>query len=1766
MYRTHDTATGRDRIVKTAVSEYTTSKKCRSLLREYALLKSIDSANVIHVLGCEHLAGDRPALLLEDIAGVSLDRLLANGPMAWQSAADLALKIADALQDLHAQGIVHRDINPANIIWNASTGAVRLIDFSVAVRQTEGAADHANPDVIEGTLPYVSPEQTGRIGVALDHRTDFYSLGATLYELVTGAPPFRSGDAMELVHAHIARTPAPASAVNPAVPGAMAAIIAKLMAKRRRDRYQSAYGLKADLATVLESVATGTSLDAFVPGTADISSRFSVPPHLYGREAELEAILDACRRTRRGGFEAVLIAGHPGSGKTALVQAIQDPATGEGDAFTSGKFDPSTQNSPYHAIGTALTRLVSGVIGEGDASVRHLRERLRAGLGANGPIALQIVPDLEYVLGAQPPMADLPPEDARARTTLALRQLIRAFARDGRSLILFLDDLQWADAASLQFLAGVARAPVIANLLVIGAYRNNEVDDAHPLQDTLRALAETATVTRLDIAPLDKRHITRLIADTLCVDDASVADLAETCALKTLGNPFFLRQFLHALHGQRYIAFDARNGRWTWQSDRIAAAGFAENAIGLMAQRIRDLPQDTQDVLKIAACMGSCVDPWALSAACGRSPDDVAKVLADAVGDGLIVSSAAADTGPSRPASNPTPGEYRFVHDRVCEAAASLLGEGETTPTHLGIGRALLAKCDGAAIDDRIFQLVRHFNLAADLITTERERLAVAGLNLDASRKARAAGGFNAAYGYAQAGLALLPADAWDRHYRLALDLSVQAVVSAYLTHRHDWIDTGIAQVLANAHGHLDTTDVVQIQILKANAEGRLGDAVAIGLRYLEQLDIRFPTAPTGDDVGQRLRQVQDLLAGHTVEGLAALPAMTDPTARAAMQVFSALAGPAYNSSPALFLCMVFRQVGILLQYGNTPDAASTYSVYAMALCVVGNDFEMGSAFEELSLKLTEASGGDHFRARVNLNVNVFVHHWRHHLEETLAPLAAGYRAGREHGDLCFAALNAHVYCHHRLYTCQHLSDAEEAIAEQHHAIREAGQRHIQLWTEIFWQTTRNLLGEAECTQLLHGPIFDERDFDASHQDISDMTLIFLFHFNKLILGVLFDDPDQIREHLPRAEAYLPSVMGIFHVPMCRFYGFLGRLALLEAADGRDGEARAAMLATLRDHHGEMRTWAESAPMNHAHRYAVMSAELSRLDGAGDQAAESFDTAISLAEEHGYIWDLAVCQERAGRFYLARGRDRIAYLYLGDALRTYRRWGARAKVEHLQSAYRDLADRSRPRAKASGVTGVWHSGDIVQGHLDLRSVLKGSQAIAAEIVLDRLLDRMMRTVIENAGADRGLLLRVEGQGTIRVWAEARAGGDTCVHPHGAAPAPCAVLPLGIVNYAAATGRLVVLGDDTAGDIFAGDPYIVRHTPRSALCLPIKSRNRPIALIYLENAVTTNAFTPRHLEILEMLGGQIATSLENARLYEDLENRVAERTETLQGKVAELSRAYETVREAQRQLERQAIELRDARDAAEDANRSKSAFLASVSHELRSPLNAILGFSEILKDHVIDPISDETVRDYAGSIFESGEHLLQVINDLLDLAKIEAGRFEPNPEPLEVDVEIASCIRLVAQRAANHRLTLDYTGGRDLPYLTADRRALRQMMFNLLSNAIKFTPPGGSITVSSCPTPDGGLEIAVADTGIGIAPEDQAAVFEAFRRTKEAERRRIQGTGLGLPLVKSMIEAHGGRVVLTSKAGAGTRLALLFPPDAVGAWTVDDDVGLCRVAQ
>ncbi|MGB0385857.1 MAG: AAA family ATPase [Ardenticatenaceae bacterium] len=1729
-------------IVKMLSEAYPSPEKIAWFKREYEVTRDFNLAGVPEVYSYES-EQNRWLIVLEDFGGESLKRLRLAGSLELADFLTLAIKVTDILGQIHAKQIMHKDINPANIVFNPTTRQVKLIDFGIStvLERENPTAAAKNPNVLEGTLSYISPEQTGRMNRPVDYRTDFYSLGVTFYELLTGQLPFESDEPLELVHHHIAKQPVAPHDLVPDIPVPISSIVLKLMAKNAQERYQSASGLRADLETCLGH--TG-SIMPFALGQQDISDRFQIPAKLYGRAQEIKSLTGAFQRVSTGATEMMLVAGYAGIGKSALVQEVYKPITLVRGYYLAGKFDQFQRDIPYAAFIQAFRSLMRQLLTESEADIARWREKLQAALGPLGQVISRVIPEVELIIGPQPDVPELAPTQAQNRFNLVFQNFINVFAQVEHPLVIFLDDLQWADRASLSLINILMTAPDSHHLFLIGAYRDNEVGSAHPLMLTLDDISKNGTtVNQITLSELALPDVRELIAETLHCTKERAQPLSELVHSKTGGNPFFLREFLKSLYSQKLLTFDYQRAAWQWDVAQIQAEEITDNVVELMAGKVKQLPHQTQAVLKLAACIGNQFDLQTLalvyqnmSRGTRQSPAQTAADLWPAMRSGLllplsdaykVVSLSGADQE-SLGASLSLGVEYKFVHDRVQQAVYSLIPAAEKQATHLEVGRQLLDHLPIDMREERIFDLVNQLNQGRDLIESEVERLQLAELNLQAGRKAKASVAIQPAFNYLQVGVALLGKDPWHRQYELTLAMYVEAAQAAYLCGDFEQMERLTDSVQQKAKSLLDKVKAVEVRIEGYFAQNKLLQVIQSTRQILSLLGFTFPQNPSQLDVAQAFSETEAALAGKPLEKLALIPEMTIPEKVASISLMEKAVDSIFIHCYNLYLLITLEMINLSLQYGITSGSCVAFANYGSMLRMVVGDIERGYQYDQLALSLTERLNFQHLKATVMFGFNVYAAHWKKHLRETLPALREGYQISLETGNVITAAytLVGHTFAH-SYYAGKELIELERQMVKHRQVISQLKQKHALYTTDQYWQSALSLLGRTENPSLLRGQAYDAEKMLPIHHQANNKSSIFGLHFQSLFLSYLFEEYQQAANHATLAAEYLNNSIGSLRYSLFHFYASLAQLAVYALRAAPEAEQKA-LLEKVAANQEKMEQWAQHAPMNQLHKFYLVEAERARVLGEDGQAREYYDQAIDLARENEYLNEEALAYELAGKFYLAKGRTQVAQLYLRNAHYAYQRWGALAKVEQLEEKHSFLLQATRTERRATSTTIT--TGTRATTSLDIESVLKANQAIAGEIQLAALLEKMIKIVIENAGAERGLLMLEKG-GQWVIEAEGTVDSTQMTVLQGLSPGMSRgtretrqqlvssdLLPLSIVNYVVRTQKNVVLDEATQEGQFTADPYIVAKRPQSILCMPLVNQGRLTAILYLENNLTTGAFTPERLEVLNMLSSQAAISLENATLYNTLEQKVEERTIELQHEIVERKRAEE---------------------AANEANQAKSTFLANMSHELRTPLNAILGFSQIMRRSRSLP-SDHV--DNLGIISRSGEHLLTLINNVLDLSKIEAGKTTLNEKNFDLYRLLDDLEEMFQLKADDKRLQLIFERTPDLPrYVHTDEVKLRQILINLLNNALKFTDFGGvSVHVAPNRALNGAtaLSFSVSDTGAGIAAEELDKLFEAFVQTQSGKKAQ-EGTGLGLPISRQFVKLMGGEIRVESQVGRGT---------------------------
>jgi PAS domain S-box-containing protein len=1417
------------------------------LSHEYRLKDELDAAWAVRPLDIVRDGGGT-ALLLEDPGGEPLEPLLGE-PIETGRFLRLAIDIAAALGGAHQRGLVHKDVKPANILVNCADGQARLTGFGIASRLPRERRAAEPPKFIAGTLAYMAPEQTGRMNRSIDSRSDLYALGVTFYQMLTGFLPFSAADPMEWVHCHIARKPVAPSERLEVVPTVVSGIVMKLLAKTAEDRYQTAAGLEHDLRRSLAEWELKGRIDPFTLGEGDRPDRLMIPERLYGREREVKALLAAFDRIVAGGApELVLVSGYSGIGKSSVVNELHKALVPPRGLFASGKFDQLKRDIPYSTWVQAFQSLVRSLLGKNDAELGSWRVALQEALGLNGRLIAGLIPELTLIVGEQPPVLELEPQQAQGRFQLVFRRFIGVFATAEHPLALFLDDLQWLDVATLDLLEDLLTQADVQNLLLIGAYRDSEVDVAHPLMRKLVAIRSSgAKVSEIKLEPLDREHVGRLIADALGCEPASATPLSELVHAKTDGNPFFVLQFLQPLADEGLLAFDHEAQRWSWDVDRIHAKGYADNVVDLMVGKLARLSDITRRALQELACLGNVADVPTLAAVLGTTEDEVHAALWEAVRLELV---------------ERLSGAYRFVHDRVQEAAYSLIPEAQRAAAHLRIGRLLVARTPPEKREDAIFEIVNHPNRGAGLISEPEEREQLADLNLIAGKRAKASTAYASALAYFTAGAAFLPEDSWKRRHDLAFALELGWAECEFLTGALAEAEQRLANL---THRALRVPDLAAVARLREDlfmTLGRSDRAVDVCLDYLRHVDIAWSAHPTKEEVRQEYERIWRQIGSRSIEDLLDLPPMTDPAWRATMDVLTKAVTPARFTDQNLHCVLIGRMVNLSLEHGNSD--ASCYA-YALVGAVLGSEFgdcRASSRFGKLGLDLVEQRGLDRFEAGVYLVLAIDIIPWTQPIRSGRSLIQRAFDAAERLGDRTFAGYSCAIQIFDLIAAGDPLGDVQRETEARLDFVRK---RRFGLQVDIIappLQFIRTMRGLTPIFGSFNDAEFDEGRFER-HLEADPRLAVAtcLYWVRKLQARFFANDHSSALAAAARAERLFWTSETFFQLAEYHLYAALARAALCDRACC--GE-RAHYLEALAAHHRQFQKWAANCPENFENRAALLGAEIARLEGRETDAERLYEQAIRSARANGFIHNEAIAYELAARFYETRGFEDFAHVYLRKARDGYLRWGADGKVRQLEEMYPNLRTKEPLPAPTSTIGAPVES-------LDLATVIKVSQAVSSEIILEKLIDTLMRNAIEQAGAERGLLIALRGD-ELQIEAEATTSGeDVTVHlPDGAHAT--AALPESLVRYVVRTQESVILDDASSQNPFSADPYVVQRRARSILCLPLINRAKLVRILLLENNLTWNVFTPDRVTVLKALASQAAISLENSRLYRDLEDR------------------------------------------------------------------------------------------------------------------------------------------------------------------------------------------------------------------------------------------------------------------------------------------------------
>ena len=1774
------------------------------LQHAYSLREELDPAWACRPVRLELHKG-RLTLLNKDPGGEPLLRLMGR-PWEIASFLRLAIGVASALAQVHRRGLIHKDIKPANILVDSVTGQAWLTGFGITSRLPRERQVPAPPEVIAGTLAYMAPEQTGRMNRSIDSRSDLYALGVTLYQMLTGELPFAATDPMEWVHCHIARQPVRPNERVPSIPQALSAIVMKLLAKNAEDRYQTAAGLTVDLRKCLAEWESHRGIEPFPLGASDVSDRLVAPEKLYGREHEIETLLGAFDRVvANGAAELVLVSGYSGIGKTSVVNELHKALVPPRGLFASGKFDQYKRDIPYATLAQAFQSLVRPLLGQSEAALGQWRDVLQEALGPNGQLIVNLVPELEFIVGTQPPVADLPPQDAKNRFQMVFRRFVGVFARKEHPLALFLDDLQWLDSATLDLLEHLVTHPEVRHLLLIGAFRDNEVGPAHPLLRTLDGIRDAgARVEEIVLTPLGLDDIGQLAADALHCRPEGARPLAQLVREKTSGNPFFSIQFLTALNEEGLLAFDPAAPAWRWDVDRIGAKGYTDNVGDLMAKKLERLSVPTREALKLLACLGNVADIATLTLVYEETEEAMHAALWEAARAGLVLRER---------------GGYAFLHDRVQEAAYALIPEGERAAAHLRIGRMLLPHTPSSELEERIFEIVNHLDRGATLITLQREKLQLAELNMIAGRKAKASTAYKSALSYFAAGIGLLGDNPWENEHDLAYRLGFELAECEYLSRNFDEALRQFDALLTHARTTLEKADIHRVVIDLHTNVIALDEAIARGQEALRLFGIDIPSHPSHRMVATEYEAIWRSLDHRSIEELIDLPLMTDPEIEAAMNILAVLYGASVATDRNLLLLCGCHMVNMSIRHGNCDASVVAYGYLGMHLGPFFGDYQQGFRFGRLGFDLMEKRKLVAYKGKIEFIIGCFISFWVQPLIRGIGHLASGLKAAADVGDLNVASYCCDCLVSHKLLAGESL---DRVYSESEKLLDFTNQTKFDPARQIITRARRFILAMQGLTAKVSSfsdSEFNEDEYERFMERYGWVTVMCGYYTLKLQAYVMSGDYQAAIAARARAEPMLWSIVGMTHEAEYYFYGALAWACHYDEAPL---DARPQLLAELHAHQKRLEIWADTCPENFQNRRALISAEIARIENRSLDAERLYEEAVRLAREHRFVQNEGLASELAARFHAARGLETIADAYLRNARNCYDRWGAHGKVKQLDERYPHLQGE---RASTSPTATI--GAPLEQ--LDVGAVIKASQAVSSEIVIDRLIETLMLIAIEHAGAERGLLVLLRGD-AMQIEAKARTDEkmvEVTARQEAVTPAE---IPESLLHTVIRMRQSVILDDASAENPFSADDYIREKRPRSILCLPLVKQTQLIGVLYLENNLASHVFTPARISLLELLASQAAISLENARLYGELtmsEERWRKFFESVPVGVnmVGLNGRYVAVNPAfQRMTGYSEAELRSLTPVDithEDDRASTEAIIAAqltsqpfVQHrekrylrkgggviwtEVDAFLAPVAGTAPLLASVAVDiterKLAEEALRDARADlermarvttmgeltasiaheinqplgavVTQSAAGLRWLNRDVPDLDEVRhalscimrdgrraadvvsglralAKKSGPRVTKLDIDDVIRQVLDLVRGELFRHDVALrTELAAEDRP-VTGDRVQLQQVLLNLIMNGVEAMR---GVTERN-------RELAVTSAPVQpgsvlVAVEDTGMGLDpafAKRMFQPFFTTKPDGLGMGLVICRSIIEAHGGRLWVSPRAPHGANVRFTIP--------------------
>lgn len=1481
VYRYVNPENNQSSILKVLTKEYPTYTDLARFYLEYDYLKEVDVPGIRKVMQKTRLE-NRPAILLAEAPGVTLNKY-SPLPMDVQAFLPLAIAITEIVRKIHELHFIHKDLKPQNILIDPATKKINVIDFSNATRFSGEQSQLGQPNQLEGTLAYIAPEMTGRMNRRIDQRSDLYALGIIFYELLKGHLPFESPDPLGLIHLHLAKEPDLSG-----IPAPVDKIIGKLLAKNAEDRYQSAFGLKHDLEQNFELLSRFGSLLVFPLGQKDYSTQFEVSQKLYGRDQEINIINTLLEQTRAGQNQYLLISGYSGVGKTSLVQEIYKPLTLNKGQYIYGKFNQYQRNTPYSAILDALSGKIKQILSSTVEDIVDWKNKINAAVGTNGLLLTEAMPVLKLIIGEQPPLSVIPPSEAQNRFNNTFLSFIHLFTHSDRPLIVFLDDLQWADLGSLDLINTIINDATIRGLMIIGAYRDNEVDANHPLRKSIQQLvAGDGPITEIHLNPLKPEVTNQIVMDTLRSDPVKCADLSALIYQKTQGNPFFINQFLRKLHEEDLIRFDYNTNQWQWEIQVIKAMNITDNVVDLMTEKIQQFNPATQAVLTAAACIGNEFDLNILETILQQSATEIARDLLPAVEEGLIAPLdnnykylfIQADSENIQSGIN---ANFHFLHDRIQQAAYQLYDQATLQKLHLSIGRLLLKNTPESEKEHLLFDLINHFDQCLELIHDPVEKLTLITLYFQAGQKAKKSLAHNSAVNYLEQGIRLLPTGAWEDEalYPLTFELHYEATESKYLIGHHQEAEKLMEEMFQHSANPANNVRIYLLQGILFTTLGHFEKALTACQKGLELLGVNYPSSVTPEMIGQGFMEIETLRAGRAIHELEELPTLQDLNYYFPVLMLAIAATPAFYMDKLKWVWNVMELVKLSLKNGNSDLSDMGYGAYGVVNGTMQN-YSTGYEWGELAVTLNRKFNKIENRAKVSYLFGEMTLPWKKHYEQTIPYLEEGYKFGLETGDLIYAGFCAIYLGWTPIIMGRPLLSAIEQCENGLKFYQRSNDIHRWMLV-VAKQYSFALQGQTLQLDSLSNDQLTEEFILQSCQEQNAMWGLFTYNWAKIALFYRTGEYQRVLDLMPATLQLSHIAQGtLFSVDLTLYHA----LILVDVIAEHPVQETPELMQTLEQHTTQLKIWSDNCPDNFSHKFLFLEAEKAyKLHGDHALAQNHYDQAIKAANIYKFLGDEALINEKAAHFYAVLGRHKVARAYMSDALRCYAEWGALGVIKFLKTKYPilvdlDVDDLSQTVRRHSAKTSSTRSTRLA--NLDLNSLIKATTAISGEVVMDKLLRKLSKILLEAAGAERCLIIHgnettqqffVEAEGTLldENW--------KILHHK---PITSSDLVIEVFQYVIRTKETLVIDNASEDERWKNLSYVRENNALSISCIPVLLQSKLTGAIYLENNLLPNAFTPDRVEVLKLLAAQMAISIENALLYRDLEQKVIERTRTIE---------------------------------------------------------------------------------------------------------------------------------------------------------------------------------------------------------------------------------------------------------------------------------------------